>query len=78
LQPYRAVHLRQRGSYAGRRPKTFRTALGEMTIERAYYHCPTCQTVFCPRDRALGLQHTSLSAVTTPIVEGHRGLRLIR
>ena len=25
--------------YAGRRPKTFTTVLGPLTLERAYYHC---------------------------------------
>jgi len=54
--------------YAGRRPKTFSTVLGEMTLERAYYHCEACATGFCPRDRALGLQDTSLSAATTRMV----------
>jgi len=54
--------------YAGRRPKTFRTALGEMTIERAYFHCSACKRGFCPRDRVLGLQDTSLSAATTRMV----------
>ena len=39
--------------YAGRRHKCFKTALGEMTLERAYYHCETCHVGFCPRDRAL-------------------------
>ena len=30
--------------YAGRRPKTFTTALGEMELERAWYHCQRCHT----------------------------------
>ncbi len=54
--------------YAGRRPKTFQTALGEMTLERAYYHCDACHAGFCPRDRALGLQGTSLSAAPMRMV----------
>ncbi len=54
--------------YAGRRPKIFQTALGEMTLERAYYHCEACHAGFCPRDRALGLRDTSLSAATTRMV----------
>ena len=32
--------------YAGRRPKTFTTALGEMELERAWYHCQRCHTGF--------------------------------
>ena len=47
--------------YAGRRPKTFITVLGPLTLERAYYHCDACRTGVCPRDRALGMHATSLS-----------------
>lgn len=54
--------------YAGRRPKTFSTVLGEMTLERAYYHCEACATGFCPRDQTLGLHDTSLSAAITRMV----------
>ena len=50
-----------RMTYAGRRPKTFVTALGEMTLARAYYHCKTCNSGFVPRDRALLMEHASLS-----------------
>jgi hypothetical protein len=41
--------------YVDRRSKCFQTVLGDLTLERAYYHCPECQSGFCPRDRALGL-----------------------
>jgi len=47
--------------YAGRRDKTFTTALGDMVLGRAYYHCEECQAGFCPRDYALGFAGTSLS-----------------
>ena len=47
--------------YAGRRPKIFVTALGEIGLERAWYHCDDCDRGFSPRDRALGLEGTSLS-----------------
>ena len=47
--------------YAGRRPKTFTTLLGPLTLERAYYHCDACRTGMCPRDWALGMHATSLS-----------------
>ena len=52
-------------AYAGRRPKTFTTALGEMTLERAYYHCRDCQEGFFPRDQALGMEKRSLSPAVT-------------
>jgi hypothetical protein len=71
--------------YAGRREKTFETALGDMALDRAYYHCNTCQEGFCPRDHALGLVGTSLSPAVTRMVglvgamvsfeEGHELLR---
>ena len=47
--------------FAGRRPKTFTTALGALTLERAWYHCERCHSGFSPRDRALGMGDTSLS-----------------
>ena len=51
--------------YAGRKKKTFETVLGEMRLWRAYYHCGFCRRGFCPRDRALGLEDTSLSPGVT-------------
>jgi hypothetical protein len=47
--------------YEGRRPKTFTTVLGEMTLMRAYYRCEACNNSFVPRDRALLMDQTSLS-----------------
>jgi len=47
--------------YAGRRAKVFTTALGEIGLERAWYHCGGCGRGFSPRDRALGLARTALS-----------------
>ena len=54
--------------YAGRQAKTFTTALGPLTLSRAYYHCPACQSGFCPRDRVLGLDGASLSPAVTRMV----------
>ncbi len=61
-RPCRCGHTAR---YAGRRAKTIRTALGAMTIERAYYHCASCRTGFCPRDRTLGIDETTLSPAAT-------------
>ena len=47
--------------YAGRRSKVFTTALGPLTLERAWYHCERCHNGFSPRDRALGMEDTFLS-----------------
>jgi hypothetical protein len=54
--------------YAGRREKTFESVLGPLQLERAYFHCAACGNGFCPRDRQLGLQHTSLSPAVTRMV----------
>ncbi|MFI4978593.1 MAG: ISKra4 family transposase, partial [Solirubrobacterales bacterium] len=54
--------------YAGRRAKRFTTVLGDLTLERAYYHCTACGTGVCPRDRALGVEATSLSPGVTRMV----------
>ncbi len=54
--------------YVDRRPKVFESVLGELTLERAYYHCEPCKAGFCPRDRALGLEGTSLSPAVTRMV----------
>ena len=47
--------------FAGRRRKTFTTALGPLTLERAWYHCDSCHNGFSSRDRALGMEDTFLS-----------------
>ncbi len=54
--------------YAGRHAKTFTTALGPLTLTRAYYHCAPCAQGFCPRDQALGLAATTLSPAVTRMV----------
>jgi hypothetical protein len=38
------------------------TVLGELAVERAYYHCKHCHTGHCPRDAALGLAASDLTA----------------
>jgi len=47
--------------YRGRHEKTFESVLGALHLERAYYHCATCQSGFCPRDHALRLELFSLT-----------------
>lgn len=85
IGPSLACACGQPARYVGRRAKTFQSVLGELTVERAYYHCPTCQTGWCPRDRALGLEGSSLSPGVLRMVglvgamvsfeEGHELLR---
>jgi len=57
-----------KAEYAGRPEKTFQTALGKMSLSRAYYHCATCASGFYPRDHALGLANTSLSPAVTRMI----------
>src|SRR5216110_641934 len=47
--------------YHGRHEKTFESVLGPLHLQRAYYHCEQCESGFCPRDRALGLESFSLT-----------------
>jgi len=47
--------------YHGRHEKTFESVLGPLHLQRAYYHCERCESGFCPRDRALGLESFSLT-----------------
>lgn len=67
-QPHRLCSCGQLARYAGRREKTFESALGPLKLERAYYHCSACSRGFCPRDRQLGLEDTSLSPAVTRMV----------
>ena len=54
--------------YAGRRSKRFHSALGSLQWQRAYYHWGSCGGGFCPRDRSLGLENSSLSPAVTRMV----------
>jgi hypothetical protein len=58
----------QMARYAGRREKTFESVLGPLKLKRAYFHCATCGKGFCPRDRRLGLENSSLSPAVTRMV----------
>ena len=50
-----------RARYVDRREKTFTTALGPMTLKRAWYHCAGCDHGFSAHDRALGFAGGSVS-----------------
>ena len=39
----------QQARYVGRRAKRFASVLGELRLERAYYHCSACGRGHCPR-----------------------------
>ena len=53
--PHAACGCGGQAIYAGSRPKTITTVLGEVTLRRAWYHCAACKNGFAPRDRQLGL-----------------------
>lgn len=54
--------------YAGRHPKTIKTALGQITLRRAYYHCVGCDSGCFPRDRILGIADSSVSPAVTRMI----------
>ena len=58
----------QDARYAGRRSKVFQSILGELKLDRAYYHCPQCKGGFCPRDRYLGMDKTCFSPATVRMI----------
>jgi hypothetical protein len=66
--PSRSCVCSQAARYAGRRIKIFQSILGELKLERAYYHCPHCSGGFCPRDRHLGIEKTCLSPATVRMI----------
>ena len=59
---------RRPARYAGRRAKTFVSVLGELTLERAYFHCDRCDRGFFPRDGALGLTDSTLTPAVTRMI----------
>jgi hypothetical protein len=50
-----------RGEFVAYRDKVIDTALGPVTLNRAWYHCAACKHGFAPRDTELGVAGTSLS-----------------
>jgi hypothetical protein len=58
----------QQARLVGRRSKRMQSVLGPLQLERAYYHCSCCGHGFCPRDRQLGIENTSLSPALTRMV----------
>jgi hypothetical protein len=51
----------QQAHYYDRRERQLLTALGEVTLERAYYVCPHCGEGHSPRDRELDIEGQSCS-----------------
>jgi hypothetical protein len=57
-----------RARYVGRRAKRFQSVLGELNLERAYYHCGECGQGWCPLDEALGLEGATVSPAVQRMV----------
>jgi hypothetical protein len=58
----------QEARLVGRRSKQVQSVLGPLQLERAYYHCSSCGHGFCPRDKHLGIENTSLSPALTRMI----------
>jgi len=58
----------QEARYVSHNAKTFTTVLGDITLKRAYYYCPSCAHGFCPKDYTLGFDDSSLSPGVTRMV----------
>jgi hypothetical protein len=58
----------QAARYAGRRIKVVQSILGELKLDRAYYHCQLCSSGFYPRDRQLGIEKTCFSPATVRMI----------
>ena len=46
-----------------RRPRTLEGPVGEVTVQRPYYHCATCKTGVAPLDAAWGLGAGTLTRI---------------
>ena len=58
----------RRARYVERRWKSFHSVVGKLKLERAYYCCWGCERGFCPRDRTLGMDATSLSPAVVRMI----------
>jgi len=55
-------HCQEPARFKGYRSKGLFSALGPLSVERAYYHCPGCHQGHCPGDDAFGLDQGDLTA----------------
>lgn len=68
LGPTTRCRCGEQARYVDRRPKVFTTALGDISLKRAYYYGSVCGHGFCPRDQKLGLEGSSLSPAVLRMV----------
>jgi hypothetical protein len=55
-------HCHEDARFKGYRPKDLLSILGPLTVERGYYHCPSCHRGHCPGDVAFGLDRSDLTS----------------
>lgn len=53
--------------FVNRRAKQFVSLLGELSLNRCYYHCRSCRNGHVPWDRQLGLNATRLTPAATEV-----------
>lgn len=62
---YRGAHLRcghgHDAEFVGYRSKQILTVLSSVEVQRAYYHCPSCQSGWVPKDQELDVVGSSFS-----------------
>jgi len=62
---YRGAHLDcghgHSAEFTGYRGKQIVTVLSSIEVQRAYYHCPSCQSGLVPKDRELDVVGSSFS-----------------
>jgi hypothetical protein len=61
IGPQRPCPCGQTARYVDRRGKTFTSVLGDLRLQRAYYHCESCGKGFCPRDRTFGMDRNPVT-----------------
>src|SRR5438067_5588163 len=55
VAPHTRCACGQPARYVAHYPRLLVTLNGERRLQRAYYHCATCQQWFCPLDRLLAI-----------------------
>ena len=61
-------NCREAAKFVSHRPKTFVSLLGEIGLNRAYYHCSQCHAGFVPWDETLRLSSDALTPAAREVV----------
>ena len=60
-------HCHESARFITYRPKTFLSLMGDITIQRGYYHCKYCREGFFPRDSMLRLSSERLTPAAAEV-----------